>query len=173
VARLQDVHEHDHTGERGPRPEGLRLPQPTETRRVTWVHGRTSGPARPGGLEGCGDARLFLTFVQSRMTVHVAAVLGPDREDLMGTVIPPTSAGPAAAGVASPSGHRRVNQSVVVEFRDAGEHGWHTVGLGADGDLHRQPFSGPCGHGQGSALGGLHSSRRRLPAATRQWSPSR
>ena len=53
----------------------------------------------------------------------------------MGTVIPPTFAGPAAADVASPSGHHRVNQSVVVEFRDAGEHGWHTVGLGADGDL--------------------------------------
>ena len=54
----------------------------------------------------------------------------------MGSVLSPTIPGPDAADVTSSTEHRRVNQGVVVEFRDAGEHRWHTVGLGADEDLH-------------------------------------
>jgi hypothetical protein len=54
----------------------------------------------------------------------------------MGSVLSPTIPGPAADDVASSTRHRSVNLGVVVEFRDAGEHRWHTVGIGADEDLH-------------------------------------
>jgi hypothetical protein len=54
----------------------------------------------------------------------------------MGTVISPTTAEPAADEDTPSTGHLSVNHAVVVEFRDAGEHRWHSVGLGSDEELH-------------------------------------